>query len=1219
MLTARSLTSTLLVAVLSVAGITSVGVSSASALTTPSIVETTVDNVIYRADTRAPGLGATVSGWTFFSGDSKRAVVRSRVTIKGVSYPVTTVGKFAFYEAWRFSGFSLPNTITSISAYAFKGVSAQGLVIPNSVTDIGDYAFADSNFPNPALGTGLKTIGKYAFTYANVQSLTIPNSVTSIGEGAFQSSNVTSLTLGKSLTSIGSRAFSFNYGLTSVVIPDSVTTIEFEAFKNSELSSVTLGSGLQTIEWGTFRDARLTSIVIPNSVKSIGEQAFMGNRLASVTLGNSVESIGASAFKYNGIASLVIPDSVTVIGNQAFAGNSMSTLKLGSSLETIGAFAFAYNDLSGDLVMPPSVSTIGSGAFSGAGVFDSVVLPDGLTEISDQAFAYDGVKQVNIPDSVTTIGDRAFSGSDLTSLTLPPALVSIGDYAFESADLTNLTLPSSLVTIGAGAFSGVPLTSIAIPDSVTTIGKRAFLYSPITSLTLGKSVTTIGEEAFYGHGVSRLNVPDSVTRIEARAFASGNYLTEVLMSRSISFLGDNAVTSNQANLAVRMLGTTPPASIVAAGVPARSFQAGGTVQVSYPKTTPDNYGSTWQGYVSQAVVGIFYDSNGHGDNPTSEISTGVSIAAVGQADPSAGQFPFQGWYTQRVGGTRVTFPATITSLTTLYAQWGSSFDTSATPTIQGVAKVGETLTAHAGTWSPEPTLTYEWRRSGSATVIGTGESYVVTPDDFGLTLTVTVTATASGYQTQVVTSAPTVAVAAAAFSVTPTPTIVGTAAVGKLLRASVGEWAEPAAFTYVWKTTSATNVTTTVGTGETYTVAGQDLGKRVSLTVTATLSGYVTTSKVSSLTTAVATGTFASAPTPTISGTAQFGQTLTAVTGTWSNSATLTYQWKRSGSATVLGTAARYTVGVADVGATLTVTVTGTQTGMLTTSKTSVATSTVILATYSTTPTPTISGVPQVGKTLTAVTGTWSNAPTFTYQWRRSGSTSVIGTAATYSVAAADMGTTITVSVIATKPGFATTTKTSTATIAVAVGLFETTPPPTISGSATFGQTLTAVTGTWSNSPTFTYEWRRSGSAAVIGTASTYSVAAADIGTALTVTVIGSQSGFTSVPKVSDATATVVSAAFDTAPNPTISGTTTVDQTLTASTTGWVPSTGVTFTYVWKRADTSGGAGTTIGTNLSTYKLVAADRGKFITVTVTAAKTGYTSTTRTSSPTAAIG
>jgi hypothetical protein len=63
----------------------------------------------------------------------------------------------------------------------------------------------------------------------------------------------------------------------------------------------------------------------------------------------------------------------------------------------------------------------------------------------------------------------------------------------------------------------------------------------------------------------------------------------------------------------------------------------------------------------------------------------------------------------------------------------------------------------------------------------------------------------------------------------------------------------------------------------------------------------------------------------------------------------------------------------------------------------------------------------------------------------------------------------------------------------------------------------------------------------------------------------------------------------------------------------------VTFTYVWKRADTSGGAGTTIGTNLSTYKLVAADRGKFITVTVTAAKTGYTSTTRTSSPTAAIG
>jgi hypothetical protein len=66
-----------------------------------------------------------------------------------------------------------------------------------------------------------------------------------------------------------------------------------------------------------------------------------------------------------------------------------------------------------------------------------------------------------------------------------------------------------------------------------------------------------------------------------------------------------------------------------------------------------------------------------------------------------------------------------------------------------------------------------------------------------------------------------------------------------------------------------------------------------------------------------------------------------------------------------------------------------------------------------------------------------------------------------------------------------------------------------------------------------------------------------------------------------------------------------------AVTTGWDPSSGVTFTYVWKRANTQGGEGTVIsGAISSSYLLVAADNGKYISVTVTANKAGYTSVTR---------
>src|SRR5206468_839261 len=69
---------------------------------------------------------------------------------------------------------------------------------------------------------------------------------------------------------------------------------------------------------------------------------------------------------------------------------------------------------------------------------------------------------------------------------------------------------------------------------------------------------------------------------------------------------------------------------------------------------------------------------------------------------------------------------------------------------------------------------------------------------------------------------------------------------------------------------------------------------------------------------------------PSLSGTTQQGQTLTASAGTWSNSdVTLSYQWQRcdaSGGACadVAGaTAPTYTAGAADAGATLRVVVTG--------------------------------------------------------------------------------------------------------------------------------------------------------------------------------------------------------------------------------------------------------------------------------------------------------
>jgi hypothetical protein len=78
---------------------------------------------------------------------------------------------------------------------------------------------------------------------------------------------------------------------------------------------------------------------------------------------------------------------------------------------------------------------------------------------------------------------------------------------------------------------------------------------------------------------------------------------------------------------------------------------------------------------------------------------------------------------------------------------------------------------------------------------------------------------------------------------------------------------------------------------------------------------------------------------------------------------------------------------------------------------------------------PVISGTAQVGQTLTATAGTWANTPTsYAYQWNRGG-TAISGAASsTYAPAAADVGNTLTVSVIATNGSGSSAPATSAAT-----------------------------------------------------------------------------------------------------------------------------------------------------------------------------------------------
>jgi hypothetical protein len=161
-------------------------------------------------------------------------------------------------------------------------------------------------------------------------------------------------------------------------------------------------------------------------------------------------------------------------------------------------------------------------------------------------------------------------------------------------------------------------------------------------------------------------------------------------------------------------------------------------------------------------------------------------------------------------------------------------------------------------------------------------------------------------------------------------------------------------------------------------------------------------------------------------------------------------------------------------------------------------------------------------------------------------------------------------------------------------------PTPKITGTAQVGSTLTANPGTWDEGTTLTYQWMRNGGSYISGAkSSTYALSPADAGSQISVSVTASKPGYSGARKTSAPTAVIAKGVLASA-TPTISVAPAVGKTVTAVPGAWGPSP-VTFTYQWLR----GGASIS-GATSATYTPVAADAGTRLSVTVTGAKSGYT-------------
>ena len=411
---------------------------------------------------------------------------------------------------------------------------------------------------------------------------------------------------------------------------------------------------------------------------------------------------------------------------------------------------------------------------------------------------------------------------------------------------------------------------------------------------------------------------------------------------------------------------------------------------------------------------------------------------------------------------------------------------------------------------------------------------------------------------------------------------------------------------------------------------------------------------------------------PTISGTAQVGETLSASTTGITDpdgltNASYSYQWiandGTSDSDIADATASAYTLVAGDAGKTIKVKVIFTDDNGNDESLTSTATTAVIAANTSATGAPTISGTVQVDQTLTADTSGIGDADgltnvSYSYQWIANDGTSdsdiADATSSSYTLVAADAGKTIKVKVAFTDDAQNQETGTSAATAAVAAAVqtpltasihsepashdgqdaftFELHFSENLEGfsyktlrdhafTVTGGKVATAGRLVSGNNT----KWRikigptSNGDVTIVlpittDCADNGAVCNGDsrkLSNRLELTVSGPGSQQSSQQQEENSPATG---------NPTISGTAQVGETLTASTTGITDAdrlTNVSYSYQWIANDGSSDSDIADAT-ASAYTLVAGDAGKTIKVKVSFTDDGGDEETLTSAPTAAV-
>ena len=434
---------------------------------------------------------------------------------------------------------------------------------------------------------------------------TVPDTVTEIAKTAFAGNKyIKKVTLPEGLVTIGDHAFEKAARITSVNIPDSVTQLgEFVFYDCDYLEDISIGTGIERIPTATFMQCNsLSSVYLPGNITLVEPRAFEGcMMLTEVEIGEQETiEIARNAFCdtcpetviWHGGSCIEDADIQTTgngglllanwIFDNASGGGSAPVLPTNVPATTDAPTDEPTDAPTDEPYTPVLSGKCGKNAFwefkngvltiSGTGEIDDLEPDDelGLRQPWDDCMFE--AEKIVVGEGITSIGNMAFAAmNNVTDVDLPSTLREIGENSFGNCiSLKKIDLPEGLLSIGISAFMEcLEMESIYIPSSVTSIGDDVFgLCYGLKNITVSEdnSEYASADGVLYtkdmktilrypaGRTEESFEIPSGVQTIAQFAFADNNYMTTLIIPKSLKKIDYDAVVESPAFSTVMYVG-----------------------------------------------------------------------------------------------------------------------------------------------------------------------------------------------------------------------------------------------------------------------------------------------------------------------------------------------------------------------------------------------------------------------------------------------------------------------------------------------------------------------------------------------------------------------------------------------------------------------------------------------------------------------------------------